>query len=164
MELGHWAVNTSHLSWVCPECCSTDNEVQENEELTEEEMLLQSLEMLASDVASPATKQVKAKKDKGKGRDKSKSKSKKAAKVPRAVKAQRKQTKKIQLKTATGSARKAQHHEYLGLVVEHAGFKVNNRVLPSLSLWRSPLSPSSHSYRVSSGEGGFLSKVWSLDS
>ena len=59
LDLGQWAVQQSHLSWVCPECCTVDQIAESStekepieEEPTEEEMLLKSLEMLASDIAA----------------------------------------------------------------------------------------------------------------
>ena len=129
LDLGQWAVQQSHLSWVCPECCTVDQIAESStekepieEEPTEEEMLLKSLEMLASDIAAekrPAPALAPADPDTStdivtQPKQKKARKSKKGGK-----RGKRKQTKKPELA-----------HEFVGQEIEHGGFKgtvVNHR-------------------------------------
>jgi hypothetical protein len=130
LDLGQWAANaqSAHLSWVCPECCSDGTEVHDEVEHTEEEMLLMSLEMLVSDIASSAPKKKdKAKKDKARGKasgEGNETRGREAAKVPKASKA--KAVKVKPRKSQRKRAKKPQQHDFLGQPVEHAGFKVRS--------------------------------------
>jgi hypothetical protein len=152
LALGQWAINreAAAIAWVCPECASTEEAAPEEAnteeaaseegvelDLDENEMLLRSLEMLASEVkqAPPKSKKHTSTKGKGRGspRKKSPSTGSLAGKGSRSTRTRSKQV-------------KPDEQELLGCELEHGGFKVQ---------WMSNTSRLPHSHDITTfvGEG-----------